>query len=349
MNHCKDIHQNLYGEDERRILGIWDGRIAPPSLGGLLILIEELQIQCYVHQAKIADLAVLHCPGTRIFPQPGFVEKSSSWVADDVRSRVGGIFSALQAVADIEKWFQFESFGELQVFIDQCRESYVVWPHLHERGEVRHEYSHTINVQRFYTGHGFIPQLRCRPDALRRGMEFLKYYISPALPVVVHLNTISHEDPSSLADLEAWYTFFAACRNRFDVSFILIGDDEPGQQFRRLSNVLITRDVGADLGLDLALIPAAFMFMGTASGPCQMALFCDVPYLIYKNPNHHPKDMEREVGYQDHFPFANKFQKFLRVFSTSDQLMSDFSELYRRIPHETWRRKWPALRDPAAS
>ena len=110
-----------------------------------------------------------------------------------------------------------------------------------------------------------------------------------------------------------------------------------------LPNVILSRDYGSSLSRDLALIQTASIFMGMTSGPCNMALFSDIPYAIYKNPDHDVEEMAIELGKADRFPFAMPFQKIMRIFETGDNLMAEFANLYAQINRQDWEKRVASL------
>lgn len=174
-------------------------------------------------------------------------------------------------------------------------------------------------------------------------MNFIRRYCLPRLPVVLHLKNDPNHQHCSNADFYAWLNFLDNCHKQYDVTFIFIGNEEVTQQIRSLPNVLISKDLNSNLSLDLALIQLSFMFMGIASGPCNMAVFSDTPYVIYKDPDHHTEEMKKELGDSDHFSFATPLQKILRVSQTSESLMSEFDYFYNRISRQGWERRLAKL------
>ena len=164
------------------------------------------------------------------------------------------------------------------------------------------------------------------------------------MPVVVHLKNNPREQGCSNANFDAWFTFFERCVLRYDVKFILVGNETTDQRILGLPNVLVAQGVEGNLSRELALIQTALAFMGMASGPCNMAVFSDVPYVIFKNPDHHVRETALELGQADRFPFAVGFQKLLREFETADRLMSEFRLLYTSSSRQDWERRLDGLR-----
>ncbi len=92
----------------------------------------------------------------------------------------------------------------------------------------------------------------------------------------------------------------------------------------------------SDLAKDLALIEWSYMFMGMASGPSTMAIFNSTPYLIFKDPSHHKKAMQHELGPRDHFIFGLPSQKILRIKQSLPILLQEFEKIYSGLNYKKW-------------
>ena len=160
-----------------------------------------------------------------------------------------------------------------------------------------------------------------------------------SLPVVVHLKNTSGEGILSNANLIEWYKFFKACQKFKGIKFILIGNEKIGTRIEKLPNIIVTNQKRSDISKDLGFIQTAYFFMGMASGPCIMAIFNDVPYVIFKDPNQHSKDMQKELGTKDYFSFAKGPQKILRTKHTSSILMSEFLHLLHSTNRVEWQKR----------
>ena len=79
------------------------------------------------------------------------------------------------------------------------------------------------------------------------------------------------------------------------------------------------------------------MFLGMASGPCNVAIFSKIPYAIYKNPDHHSKEMKRELGTKDHFSFAGSYQKIYRMKETEANLREHFFSIYDHLCNSSFK------------
>lgn len=324
---------------QKRILGVWDISITQPGLGGLLIFVEELKMQQIIEKAEYIDLCFVGdvsqtlsmrkvCGTDRLFTPLSTEDCKGS-----------PILTALLGLECIDLCYQCSSFENLQEFVLNSSYHYTLWPSVGEQGILNYDYGNTLFLKKFFKDYSFIPYLSCREELARWAMGFLQSYVFPSMPVVIHLKNNPNEENCSNANFDEWFSFFRACNLHYDVKFILIGNEEIDKRIHNLPNTILARDFGSNLSRDLALIQTACIFMGMASGPCQMALFSDVPYVIYKNPDHHAKEMQLEMGREDQFPFASSLQKVLRVFETQENLMSVFDFLYTNVKRSDWGRK----------
>ncbi len=331
-------------DEGKRILGIWDLRVSPVSLGGLLILIEELQMQCVIHKTHFADICVVG-DAAHLLPIRGArADGGSVTLLDSAVCKDSALLSVLLDMEGVGVCYLCDTIPALRDFVRASPYSYVTWPTLNEEGLVSHRYASTMFAQKFYRENGFIPHLSCKAEFIRWAMQLVERYVIPCVSVVVHLKNNRNEQGCSNADSDAWLTFFEVCHQQYDVMFILIGNEDIDQRVRKLPNILVVRDFGSNLSRDLALIQTASIFMGMASGPCNMALFSDIPYVIYKNPDHHAKQMTLELDKGNRFPFATPSQKVLLALETRENLTSEFAHLYSQIDRQDWESRLASLR-----
>lgn len=329
----------------KNLLGIWDLNKAPLSLGGMLILVEELKMQCIVHGANGADICII---GDTANLRPIYriqVNGDVATLSEGEGLKHQPLLSVFLNMKGINTCYSCKTIAELQKFINA--KPYTTWPEFTERGIVGHRYGSTMFIQKFHDENGFIPYLSCKDEQgrfqLRWAINFIEENVTQCIPIVVHLKNNPNDQVCSNADFSAWLGFFKACYQRYDATFILVGNEEIDQKIRKLPNVVVTRELGGNLARDLALIQMAFIFMGMMSGPCNMAVFSNTPYIIYKNPGHSSEKMRLELGDNDRFSFATPFQKVLRIFETSNSLMSEFTYLYVRLSRQDWKKRFANL------
>ena len=328
------------GLDERkRVLGIWDLRVSPVSVGGLLTLVAELQMQRMIHGTDIADMCIIGDAAHLLSIRSTQADGDLITLLDSEACKGSALLSMLLDMEGIGACYLCSTIAKLQDFLRASPYPYFAWPALSEQGLVSHRYGDTMFAQKFYHKNGFIPYLSCKAELVRWAVHFIKRNVIPYLPIVVHLKNNPNERGHSNADFDAWLAFLEACHPQYDVKFILVGNEEIDQRILKLPNALVARRFGSNLSRDLTLIQTAFIFMGMASGPCNMALFSETPYAIYKNPDHHAEQAMLELGKGDRFPFATPFQRVLRVFETEENLMSEFARLFTQVNRRDWERR----------
>lgn len=322
-----------------RILGVWDLRAAPLSFGGPLFLLEEMLTQAAIHNAESEGLCFLgDTKGSSV----------SSFMSDVIGAgpispaavKNSTLLTTLLSLRGIEKCYGAASASSLRNLMSRNGGDWLAWPPLpSDEKPVIHEYGMSTFIKGFHRQFGSIPFLHSKPETLRRAFRFLKARVLPTAPVVVHLKNNPRETGCSNAAQHEWAAFFDSCLDRHDVKFLLIGNEGIAESISKLSNVVVARNYDLQLPEELALIELSFLFMGMASGPCTFALFGETPYLIYKNPEHHAKEMEKELEGHDHFSFAKPFQKVLRVNESTEQLLSQFLSVYSEPNRTAWKRR----------
>jgi hypothetical protein len=299
-------------------------------LGGLLIFAEELQIQRSIHHGESIEICFVGDRPSMFGPHhTGKGEPVE--IVRAAESRYPGLLGAMENIEGIESCYLSETAEVLLEHLRMKPLKYQFWPAVGEDGLNDYKCGSTVYAQGFFQENGHIPYLRCRTELAARAQKFLEQHVLPSMPVVVHLKNNPLETGCSNANFEAWSDFFGVCESRYDVKFVLIGNEEVPSGISGLSNVILSKDFGSDLSNDLALIQAGPVFMGMSSGPCVMKVFSDAPYVVYKNPDHHKEEMEAELGNGVRFSFATPFQKFLRVFETGPDLLSEFSYIYENL------------------
>lgn len=331
-----------------QVLGLWDLRAEPVTLGGLLFMVEELLAQAVIHDAEMAGVCFIGDLSHRLPRSESLLDDGAMRELDSVTCAHSVLLSMLLDLQGVKACYLAKSLTAVKDFVSQKPSTYLIWPSLDavdEEGQIKHAYGTTFFLQQFYKKHGWIPSISMKPRHTRWALDFIENHVAPFLPVVVHLKNNPNEVGCSNAKFEAWLNFFESSIDRYEVKFVLIGNEAIDERIEQLPNVVVTQALDGTLSRDLALIQVAYLFMGMSSGPCNMALFSDVSYVIYKNPDHHPEQMALELGEADHFPFATPFQRFLRVFETKENLISAFHHLYTHLNRQAWEQRLAKLRE----
>ena len=98
-----------------------------------------------------------------------------------------------------------------------------------------------------------------------------------------------------------------------------------------LSNVVVLENYTQDFSDHVDVMAHTEAFMGMSSGPCNMAILSDKPYLIWKHPGHHEKEMEIELHGHKQYVFANSYQRFMQDWDTPKNIQCEFSNLFNQL------------------
>lgn len=307
-----------------QLLGIWDLRTTPLTLGGAITFVGDLHARAAATKLSLGAICFVGDDAHTLaeFGQPAVGE--AVWLDDESCVDVPSL-AALLSLEGIDALCYGRDLDSVRSLSD------VTWPQLPEvSGVIDYEYATTLYLQEASAATGTIAPYTSKEAPLLRAAALLADHARSSTVVAVHLRNQSNAQGGSNADLAAWASFFQHAAS-FDAQFVLLGNEKLGDAIPQMANVALSRNYGATIVEDIALIQLSDAFMGMASGPCNMAMFTDNPYVIFKNPTDHAEHIQREIGDADRFPFAKPNQKLLRVWETPERLMSEFEAIYAVI------------------
>jgi len=292
----------------KNICAIWDIPKAGSGLGSFLLFQEELLLY----------RDILRLDGIDLFFFTGSKEMSSPYLAD--LARFNPFIRSMKIMKD-----------KPDILNDRINSYGFIWPSTNCGQNFSYNES-TLHIRKLWkqTGNLLCPE---SPSGIRaKATSWMQTYIPPEwYPIAVHLKN-GNVNKQSNANQTEWLKFFEDCRyKKLPVIFILIGNDFYDKGFNDCPNCIITQQHGGYLGLDLSLIQMSLLFMGMSSGPCNMAVLSDLPYLIWKHPDHHTKKMNRELNSNGQFPFANDQQKIIRENDCLEALVCQFAWLFNKV------------------
>ena len=314
-------------ESEKRILAIWDFRMVPFTVGELLYCQEVTLILRELHQVDKIDLVLL-CDAEHPARADGGMDVQNFHYYFSKLLPGAFVNSHLGALLVMDSQEMLANY-----IADNHKRYYIFPPYVDAQGRSLTRYTQYFNyVQTFHAEHGYIPHLSCQPAMVMWAHQFLAANVRPRLPVTVQLRNTSTTLYRN-AKLECWLEFFAHCETRYNVTFVMIGrKDEIDPRFRHLPNVLVAKDHGTTVEQDLALIQAGMAYLGSTCGPAIMALFSDLPYVLYNFRTVHEKKL---VSGQP-LPWATSLQKLVWETETTERLIADFTWLYEQIDTAQW-------------
>jgi hypothetical protein len=301
------------------LTGVFDLKRSGGSLGMLIILLEELEIQRTLHGAPSAELVMVG-DAAQLLPGADAPEAGAPGEAGKL-AVLASVARAMSGISGCRSWGP----GEADLPAD-CR----LWPDPALLVQERYSYDSTARIRNYFARTGSIPRLSVKPELLAQAKAYLEQHSGGRLPVAVHLKSSANQPGQSNADVASWRALFC-CQEARGSHFFLLGDDAANAGFADLPNVTSAMSDGIRLDGYLALLQASRLFMGMMSGPSNMALFGETPYLIFKHPDHHAAEMKIELGDCDHYSFALAHQRVLREFDTAEHLNRAFTGAIRQV------------------
>lgn len=312
--------------EKKRILGIYDFSRSPFTLGEILVFQELTLVLRMVHQADKIDLIWLYDPDS--------FRRDCGLNRDNYHYFFSRLLPLAHVNPHLGSFMLMDSAEMLESYLADYQERYVIVPPYQDaKGRTVRLYSEYFNyICDVFADHGHIPDLSCRPAMVSWGRLFMDKLVGPRIPVVVHMRNAS-DNTARNANLECWLDFFEHCQKRSDTCFIVIGEkNQLDERFRSLSNLFFAKDHGTTAEQDMALIQACCFYLGSTSGPSNMAVFSQTPYVIF-NPR--PSTEKLPPGSQH--PFATPLQKLVWQPETTDLLIKEFTELFARIDTAKWK------------
>lgn len=305
--------------NKKAVLGVWDMDQTQTRLGALILFIQEVFILSHITRARRIDIAFIK--GTH------HMTKSFEF---------GFLGNMTEFIPNLHAVFFFTSHASFKQFLRDTGDRYHIWPD-HQQDLSATSYAESTRfIQKQFDSIGKPLVLPATAHSRAGAQKWFGKNTPQKLPVIVHLKNNPLE-PGSNANSDSWLSFFRmSTTETLPVKFILIGNDAYDPRFEECENVLLTRNMGGGLFLDLSLVQTCFLFMGMASGPCNMALFSGVPSLVWKHPDHHAEHMKREFQSGESFPFLNRHQKFMMAFDSLENLTDEFKVLFRRLDPRAW-------------
>ncbi len=137
-------------------------------------------------------------------------------------------------------------------------------------------------------------------------------------------NVAPYNTVDNNANLTQWLAFFKRHAVEGESNFILIGNDKITSDITQIPRVIAANKENISLFSQLAMISLANGFLGMASGLCQGAILSNTPFVIFKNPNHHPDIMKNELDSSKGFSFCYSNQQIWRKIDTIDNIEKAF-------------------------
>jgi len=328
------------GFQGKRILGIWDLKVLPWSIGDPLIFIEMLSILKIRHNAEAVDICIVYNHDNPL-GQRRRIDGSdlTSEDAQDYMLEYLPLFGTSPYLGSI---FQFKCRKEFNYFLRENSKRYDIFPSLVQHFGQTYNYRggapNVVDINKFCKEFGYIPHLKISDREKGWARHFyLTHLKKKAVPVALSLKQTAHSLDRN-ADPAVWLSFIDKCNLDFpEVIFVLLGlRGEVFDGLRDRPNVIIAKDFGTSLMEDLALIRTSFLYMATVVGVTAIALFSDLPYLMFQWQTF----SLRKCGLQSReaFSFATDKQKVFddTISVTPELLLDEFKKIYSNLDRNRW-------------
>lgn len=322
------------------ILGIWDYKLVPWSIGDFLGFIETLSVLKIKHNADKVDVCVV-CDSEH----PTGIRSYQDINSSNFRDKLFDMLPIISICPYLGSVLQFDSRQEFYSFLKRSINKYEIYP------PIRQQLAETYNfyggatfkeIQEFYEEYRYIPQLTIGDNHLNWAYELLYTKAKGMCPVAVSLRWNPGVAVHRNADRGVWLEFFNLCQIEFpNVMFIVVGSrGEVFEELRHCPNIIVAKDYGSTLLDDFALIRLSLLYMGIESGVADFAIFSDVPYLLFGREEIARKALN--LSLISNFAFATPYQRVYYAESftiTPQSLLKEFSSLYYQLSTEKWQEK----------
>ena len=325
--------------NKKCILGIYDLKTLPWSVGDPLLFIEKLSTLKIIHNVDTIDICIIYEKGN-----PTGIRKDAKIKKTTAQDYMMDFLPLFNTCPYLGSVFQFNSRKEFNLFLKNNIHRYNVYPSLSQNLNESYNFVGQgiiilKELENFYKKYGYIPYLRIgERDRYWANSFYLHYLPRNTVPVVLSLRQPLNMIKSIRnANPEVWLAFIDKCKIVYDnIVFVVVGTrEEIFQGLREQSNVIIARDYGTSIIENLALIKSSYCYLGTASGPTTVALFSDLPYLVFQMPEIEKYGLEKGNS----FSFSTDRQKIFstNVPVTQELLFNEFSKLLERLDKKHWK------------
>lgn len=310
-----------------RLLAFFDYGYLPHALGDTLTCIENVQIAAREANASEFDLVIL---AARDRPAPSWQPFMTS---HHYVSSVHGLLPAFLSSSMVHDVHLIENRQIFYAMVSRVqKEGTPTWPPVTALTSESIDFISHMKAVEHFRRTGSIPLLSAPRGYAKKVDAFAARFCAGRFRIVVNIRQ-SHlksarAQPERDSQFETWEQFIIQCTKRYpDVIFIVAGQfSDVDRRFDRLPSTVVPRSWGCGLGVELALLQGADLFMGTSSGFAQAALFGHPAYVVTNTEPRAAAFCGVPVGARHH-PFGRPDQIVTWSRETVDSLMADFEEV----------------------
>lgn len=275
------------------------------SMGICLFFIENVKIFLQKNKVNEIDLVI--------------VSDNQNLINNFINNLILPLFKTYLKIKKIKVLF---NKNELETFLKSPGYQYI-FPDS-DSFKDKNSFDSTIPFQKHFNQFNSLPLLTPNEDLKSWAFNY-KEKINSKM-VMIHLKNIPNS--KSNANQVEWFKFFKHCLEYHpNYKFVIIGKDKILPKIINLKNVILAKDQKLTMIQELGLINQASLFMGMCSGPFAAALLSGIPYLVFKNPEHHREIMQKEIGDLNNYSFASENQFLIRKEETALLLQEKFSKI----------------------
>jgi hypothetical protein len=317
-----------------RLLMVYDFASQPFSVGDILIFQEVALVLRDQHKLRTVDMAMVYDPQKPVVHDPAFRHIES----ENFLFHLSSILPAAQVNPFLGSLLLFDSHRKLELYIADNADGYLVWPSIGQYLGREYLIYHSFNklFHQYFERYGYLPHLRSRPAASRWASLFLNERAKGAIPVTVQLRR-NPANPSRDSNIDAWLAFFSRCVNDYPTKFVVVcAHHEIDARLRSCTNVVVAKDYGTTLELDLALLEHGKFHMGASSGPGTMLMFSGKPYCMF-NWGLDPDAIHGIIseGQRHRFEFSTPLQTWTSARETEAMIHTEFDRMWTQADNSS--------------
>jgi hypothetical protein len=315
-----------------QILGIMDYTRQPSALGDTTIFFQNLFLLKNIYNAKKINLCIVEDSNT--------IKKS-----DQKKIWIKKIFSL---IPDLNNVYRFSNHSDFMKFRLDNANKYICFPN--RKGQLQCD---ARPLYDYFKKNGSIPKMIVDEISLKWAKKIIKKHVGLKKLIVVQIRNsmgiknseefsikIKGRKGSALRDsnLPEWQKFFENLDNEKYRVICVCTEDEIIPSWRDNDLVLFSKDLGADVLKDFALIQCSYISLFPASGMFQFGFFCGTPSIIFNmvvgywmNKSDPIYQLNGVLQDYDQFIYQSDYQKIVWEKEKFKSINYHFNELVGKL------------------
>jgi hypothetical protein len=326
-----------------RVLGIIDFNLFNFALGDLTIFHENLFILREKNNQAPIDICIVEDLNHKKNP----TYKKNNWVTE-----------TLQLNPHIENVFQFNKRTQYNKFRINNLHNYVFFPKRRDQLHCDHR-----PLFKYYYENGSLPQMSVDKASLKWAQNIIQNFVGEKKLIVVQIrNSMGIKNPEDFpnrikgkkgavmrdSNLPEWQKFFEKLdKNKFKVICVCT-KYEIVTTWQEKELVLFSKDLGADLMKDLALVQCSYLSLFPTSGLHEFSFYSRTPCCIFNPPLEYWRKKSDPIyqinGGENDFKqncYQSDFQKFIWEEKDDYNTISyNFNQLVEKLEKNKYDKKY---------